>query len=101
MNEEPKPDYATGGVIRRDELGPLPNESGCSYVIPNRYDPNAKPRGIVNIPGRLTDEEFQALERLWLKKYGDTANAHRVKYLGRNPLPWWKRAYYRVRRWLS
>ena len=96
------PKYATGGIIRASELGPLLGEGGCSYVIPNRHDPDAVPGGIINIAiGKLTDEDFRKLERRWLKKHGGTRNAHRVKLLGRHPWPWWKRAYYQVRRWLA
>lgn len=95
------PTYATGGIIRPGELGPLREEGGCSYVIPNRHDPNAVPSGILSFHRKLTDEEFQRFEQRWRKKYGGTANAHRVKLLGRHPWPWWKRAYYRARRWLA
>lgn len=52
-------------------------------------------------PAPLADEERDALIRRWLEAHSGTRNAHRVKYLGRHPLPWWKRAYYQVRRWLA
>lgn len=99
--------YATGGIIRPGDLGSLTEEGGCSYVIPNRYDPNAVP-GIVDFSGELTDEEFQRIERRWRAAIKSQGSALRIinpdgshgGWFGRRP-PWWKRAYYQVRRWLS
>jgi hypothetical protein len=67
----------------------------------SRHDRDAVPQPIrFDRPVTLTDEEFQRLERRWLKRHGN-AGAHKVKLLGRHPWPWWKRAYYRARRWLA
>lgn len=102
------PKYAIGGLIRRSDLGPFLDEGGCSYVIPNRHDPNAEPAGILSFRRELTDEEFQRFERRWRWSVKEQGNALRIlnpdgsngRWLGRRP-PWWKRAYFRVRRWLA
>lgn len=102
------PKYATGGLIRRDDLGPLLDDRGCSNVIPNRHDSNAEPASILSFPRELTDEEFQRFERRWRWSIKEQGNALRIlnadgsngRWLGRRP-PWWKRAYFRLRRWLA
>ena len=49
----------------------------------------------------LTAEERDRLIRRWTDAHAGANNAHRVTYLGRHPLPWWKRAYNRLRMWLA
>jgi hypothetical protein len=49
----------------------------------------------------LTAEERDRLIRRWTDAHAGARNAHQVTYLGQHPLPWWKRAYYRMRRWLA
>ena len=99
--------HATGGIIRPGDLGSLTDEGGCSYVIPNRYDPNAVP-SIIDFSGELTDEEFERIERRWRWALQKQGTAMRVLnddgshegWFGHRP-PWWKRAYFQVRRWLA
>jgi len=67
-----------------------------------------QPGGIICIPGTITDEDFARLEHRWRWAVKEQGNALRVlnddgthgRWLGRRP-PSWKRAYYRVRRWLA
>lgn len=116
MTDDQKPRYATGGVIRHGEMGPLVDEGGCSYVIPNRcrhcilgtcVDPlHAQPAGIIRFHRQLTDDEFREFERRWRWSVKAQGTALRIinedggngPWFGRRP-PWWKRAYYRARRW--
>lgn len=74
----------------------------------NRHDPDAVPQPIsFDQPINFTEEEFLRLERRWRWALKEQGNALRIintdgshsRWSGRRP-PWWKRAYYRVRRWL-
>jgi len=98
MSEEPEPKYATGGIIRPGEVRPLDGENGCAYVV---HDRNAKPSGIIRVPRKLSDEEFERFRAAWQAANEGANTAHKVTYLGDTRLPWWKRAYYRARRWLA
>lgn len=103
------PKYATGGPIRHGDFGPFLDEGGCSYIIPNRHDPDAVPAPIVSFPRhQLSEDEWRRFERRWRWAVKEHGNALRIlnsdgshgRWLGRRP-PWWKRAYYRVRRWMA
>lgn len=114
MTDAQEPKYATGGIIRRGELGPLLDEGGCSYVIPSccRHcilgtcvDPcHAQPGGIITFHRQLTDEEHERIAHRWRWAIKEQGAALRIlnddgtggRWSGPRP-PWWKRAYYRVR----
>lgn len=87
------PRYAAGGPVSADQR--------VSFLAEATHVPG----GILRIPIELTDEEFQRFEHDWLRKYGNASGPHRVTELHvgptLRPLPWWKRAYYRARRWLA
>lgn len=75
----------------------------------NEHDRDAAPQPIRFIPPRaITDEEYERIARRWRWALKAEGNALRLinpdgskgRWLGWRP-PWWKRAYYRLRRWLA
>lgn len=93
--------------LRLSEYGHL---GGCSagWVDARAAIKVLQPGGVIVVPAALSDEEFQQFERRWRWTVKEQGNALRIlnsdgtngPWSGRRP-PWWKRAYYRVRRWLA
>lgn len=68
---------------------------------PDEHARCVRPGGILTVPRMLSEAELERIARRWTEEHGGTHNAHQTRYLGRHPWPWWKRAYYRVRRWMA
>ena len=68
---------------------------------PDEHARQVKPGWILSIPRALTDEEYERIASRWRAEHAGGLNAHRTTYLGRHPLPWRKRVYFRIRRWLA
>lgn len=75
---------------------------------PDDHARRVQPGWILTVPRALTDEEYVRIARRWLWAMRAQGYALRIinqdgshgGWFGRRP-PWWKRAYYRVRRWLA
>ncbi|MFJ5984333.1 hypothetical protein [Lentzea sp. NPDC092896] len=68
---------------------------------PDAHARLVRPGRILAVPRALSEAEYESIARRWRAEHAGTRNAHRVKLLGRHPWPWWKRAYFHVRRWLA
>lgn len=75
---------------------------------PDEHARLVQPGGILTMPRALSDEEYERIARRWRWAIKADGNAQRIinadgtygRWTGRRP-PWWKRAYYQVRRWLA